>query len=148
MLIGKAKKDYSDGDIEAYLSVIPKIFRLTLDRVENLDVLIGNEGLIRAMTDLGLESELIDIARELLVNSADEPPRSLPGLNELIQVLDGIAYYFIPASIESEYNPMCGMVDILNYGRYHDTVSAKINELEKAIEKGQAEDKRSSRCTF
>ena len=32
---------------------------------------------------------------------------------------------------------MCGMVDILNYGRYHDTVSAKINELEKAIEKGQ-----------
>ena len=52
-------------------------------------------------------------------------------------MLDGIAYYFIPASIESEYNPMCGMVDILNYGRYHDTVSAKINELEKAIEKGQ-----------
>jgi len=136
VLIRKAKKDYSDGDIEAYLSVIPKIFRLTLDRVENLKVLIGNEGLIQAMTDLGLENELIDIAQKLLVNSSDKL-QDLPGLNELIQVLDGIAYYFIPASIESEYNPMCGMVDILNYGRYHDTVSAKINELEKAIEKGQ-----------
>ena len=134
-LIREAKKDYSDGDIEAYLSVIPKIFRLTLDRVENLDVLIGNEGLIRAMTDLGLESELIDIARELLVNSANEL-QSLPGHNELVRVLDGIAYYFIPASIQSEYNPMCGMVDILNYGRFHDEVSAKINELENAIEKG------------
>ena len=80
VLIREAKKDYSDGDIEAYLSVIPKIFRLTLDRVENLDVLIGNEGLIRAMTDLGLESELIDIARELLVNSADELQDRYPDL--------------------------------------------------------------------
>lgn len=131
-LIREAKKYYGDKNMKEYISVIPKILRHTLNHVEELEVPVGNDGLIHAMTDLGVDSHLIEAAQKLL-DAPLSKSKDLPAYNDLVKILDAINYYFIPTSIKSEFNPMCGMADILNYGMFYDEVSAKIDELEKAI---------------
>ena len=43
---------------------------------------------------------------------------NIPNFEQFRAVINGIAYYFIPPSVLSTYNPMYGMKDILDYGGF------------------------------
>ena len=131
-LIADSKKFYGNGDFESYLSTVPKILRLTLERVNGIEIETGDKGLAKAMTELGLETELIEITNRLLSHSLRDSLK-VPSHNDLMRVLDGISYYFVPLSIKSEFNPMCGMADVLNYGRFHDEVSDNLVAINEWI---------------
>ena len=60
-----AKKYYAEENFDAYLSLMPDLFRLTLNRVDGID-LAGNESLLETMKNLGMEEDLIITAEKLL----------------------------------------------------------------------------------
>jgi class 3 adenylate cyclase/tetratricopeptide (TPR) repeat protein len=58
----------------------------------------------------------------------------IPSFDQLTQIVEGIAYYFIPPSLESSFNPMCGMRDVLQNAKFQDQVSSTIQLLEEKIQ--------------
>ena len=137
-LIRSVKKKYGDGDMLGYLNLVPSVIRQTLKRVEGMEPSQHNDGLIEDLKGLGVEEDLIKIAQKLFA-ATNKAAKDIPSYDELLTLLDGINYYFIPSSLTSKFNPMCGMNEILNYGTFEVQVAAKINELEKALKR--AEDK-------
>ena len=71
-----AKKYYAEENFGAYLSLMPDLFRITLNRVDGLDL---NEGdsLLDALNALGLDADLIKIAEGLLIPHFDSKKKSL-----------------------------------------------------------------------
>ena len=47
-----------------------------------------------------------------------------------MEVIDEIAYFFNPPSLNSKFNPMCGMSDVLQNSRYFDDTNTKIYQIE------------------
>jgi len=130
-LVREAKRAFGDQDLPEYLRLVPEIFRLFLERVDGLNVPINNAELPESMESLGVESSLVEIAKKLLESSPGDP--EIPSFESFKRVINGIAYYFIPPSVLSPYNPMCGMKDILDYANFHDQVSENINALSQFI---------------
>ena len=85
------------------------------------------------MSKLGVESDLVAIAASLLTSNFED--KNIPNFEELTRVVEGIAYYFIPPSLQSSTNPMCGMRDVLQNAKFQDQVKGTILELEQKIEK-------------
>ena len=79
-----------------------------------------------------MEEQLVKWA-SLLIESKPED-LNIPSFEQFRAVINGIAYYFIPPSVLSPYNPMCGMRDILDYGRFHDQVSENLSALNDFID--------------
>ena len=129
-LMKAAKKAYVEDDLERYLKLIPTIIKNFLDRVEGFQ-LNDNADLPENLRILGLETELVEISR-LLLGLKGKNER-IPSFDELTRVVEGIAYYFIPPSLKSSTNPMCGMRDVLQNAKFQDQVLAKIQELEEKI---------------
>ena len=126
-----AKKAYSDGDFQAYTRLVPSILEKFLNRVDGVSV-TNSTGIIGALKDLELESSLIEMAENLLGQRPDNS--NIPGFDDLTKVVEAIAYYFIPPSLQSKTNPMCGMRDVLQNAKFQDQVTAKIKELENKID--------------
>ena len=101
-----------------------------MDRVEGFQ-LNDKADLPENLRRLGLETELVEISR-LLLGLKGKNER-IPSFDELTRVVEGIAYYFIPPSLKSSTNPMCGMRDVLQNAKFQDQVLAKIQELEEKI---------------
>ncbi|MDA0905935.1 MAG: CHASE2 domain-containing protein [Verrucomicrobia bacterium] len=136
-LIRSAKKKYGSGDMLGYLNLVPSIIRQTLQLVDGLEPAQDNNGLIEDIKKLGVEDDLIKIAQKLFAEP-NTGSKEVPSYDELLKLLEGINYYFIPTSLNSKFNPMCGMSDILNYGSFEVQVSAKIKELQEALKKGES----------
>ena len=130
-LIKLVKKYYGDEDFGTYLSLMPDLFRLTLNRVEGIE-LTDNESLLITMKKLGLEADLINIAERLL-HQPLEPNQEVPSYNQCMAVLEGIAYFIIPPSIQSAFNPMCGMNKVLEFGNNLDEVEINISGIKEMI---------------
>ena len=124
----EAKRAYFDKNIPEYLSLVPKIIRLLLERLEGVEIPNNNSQLPSCLASLGLEAEKVLIAESLL--SAKIGDKNIPSFEQFFSLADAIAYYFIPPGILSEFNPMCGMKDVLEYARFHDQVSGTIVDLE------------------
>lgn len=128
-LMMQAKRAYGEENYEKYLELIPAILTTFLNRVDNLAVHDGSD-LLEEMRDLGLENNLIIQAEKLLDNNKFE---EIPSFDQLSQIVEGIAYYFIPPSLESSFNPMCGMRDVLQNAKFQDQVNSTIQLLEEKI---------------
>lgn len=129
VLMKEAKKAYGDGEIATYLKIVPSIFEKFLGRIDGLSVSQDSD-FPQIMLDLGLESDLIEVAKSLL---SSVPGDEVPSFEQLTGVVEGIAYYFIPPSLQSSTNPMCGMRDVLQNADFQDQVLATIAELEEKI---------------
>jgi class 3 adenylate cyclase len=127
LLTIEAKRAYMDKNMAEYVSLAPKIVRLLLSRVDGLVVPVNNEELPHCLQELGLEKEKVAIFEALL--ASNDKQDNLPSFDAFFSLLDAISYYFIPSSILSDYNPMCGMKDVLQYAQFHDQVSQKISEI-------------------
>jgi len=132
-LVREAKRAYGDQDMIEYLRLVPQILRLFLSRVDGLDIPIKDSDLPAAMEELGVEEQLVIWATLLIESKPDN--LNIPSFEQFRAVINGIAYYFIPPSVLSPYNPMCGMKDILDYGRFHDQVSENLRSLNDFIER-------------
>ena len=156
-LMMEAKRAYGDENYEKYLELIPSILMNFLNRVDNSEDKMASEpedspsllksfwywlsgtsakvpnasALLEEMRNLGLDENLITQAEKLLDNDNFE---EIPSFDQLTQIVDGIAYYFIPPSLESPFNPMCGMRDVLQNAKFQDQVSSTIQLLEEKIE--------------
>ena len=80
----------------------------------------------------------IEIARSLL--SPETKNENLPTFNQLMEVIDEIAYFFNPPSLNSKFNPMCGMRDVLQNSRFYDATNTKISQIEEKIQSLQGPD--------
>ena len=125
-----AKKAYNDGDFSTYTRLVPSVLQKFLNRVDGVSVTDSTE-IIEALKDLDLESSLIVVAENLL--GLESGSSDIPGFEDLTKVVEAIAYYFIPPSLKSKTNPMCGMRDVLQNAKFQDQVTAKIKELENKI---------------
>jgi len=126
-----AKKYYAEENFEAYLSLMPDFFRLTLNRVDGID-LKGNESLLETMKNLGIEADLIIIAEKLL-QKPFRADQEVPSYNQCRAVIEGISYYIIPPSVQSAFNPMCGMNKVLEYGNNMEEVESNILGIKEFI---------------
>ena len=132
LLTLEAKRAYVDKNIAEYLVLVPRIINLLLSRIEGLEVPSDHSQLPACLRNLGIEEEKVLVGESLLGSNPDD--KNIPSFEELFSLLDAISYYFIPPSILSEYNPMCGMKDVLSYAKFHDQVGATIADLESKIE--------------
>jgi class 3 adenylate cyclase/CHASE2 domain-containing sensor protein len=126
----EAKRAYGDKNLGEYIALVPKIVRLLLSRVDGISIPPKDNDLPDCLIGLGVEETKVSILRSLI----NEPSRdSIPSFDEFLSLLEAISYYFIPSSITSEYNPMCGMKDVLQYAQFHNQVSQKIAEINAKI---------------
>ncbi len=126
-----AKKYYAEENFEAYLSLMPDLFRLTLNLVDGID-LTDNESLLETMIELGIEADLI-ITAEKLLQQPLRPEQEVPSYNQCRAVIEGISYYIIPPSVQSSFNPMCGMNKVLEYGNNMEEVKNNILGIKEMI---------------
>lgn len=130
-LLRDAKKFYGDGDYEKYTKLIVPIFEALLIRAE-VDVLgKSNADIIRAIEDLGLDPQKVQLSKKLL--DAKHGDDNLPTFEQLSDVATSINYYFISPRLGSDYNPMCGMGDVIENARFQDEVRNSIIKLEENI---------------
>ena len=128
-----AKKYYAEENFEAYLSLMPDLFRLTLNRVDGID-LTDNESLLETMKNLGIEDDLI-ITAEKLLQKPLRAEKEVPSYNQCRAVIEGINYFIIPPSLQSAFNPMCGMNKVLEYGNNMEEVESNILGIKEMISK-------------
>ena len=75
----------------------------------------------------------VQIARKLLAKQI--PVNEIPPFDDFMSVIEAISYYFIPTSLESQYNPMCGMRDVIQNSRFLEQVKSSMLSIEEQIEK-------------
>ena len=131
-LVMRAKRAYGDEDLAVYLSLIPSILETLLKRVDGFQIPSNPNEYPSAMKDLGIDDQEILIAEKLLSSSISD--ENVPSFDELMKLIDGIAYYFIPPTLESKYNPMCGMRDVLQNSQFKEQVEATIVSIEEKIQ--------------
>lgn len=130
-LLRDAKKFYGDEEYQQYTNLIKPIFEALLIRA-GVDVTDKSiDGMIKAVKTLGLEPEKFQLSQKLL--NAKHSDEDLPSFQQLSDVAASISYYFISPRLESEYNPMCGMGDVIENARFQDQVRTSIVKLEEKI---------------
>lgn len=132
-LMMEAKRAYGDNDFPLYLSLVPEIFEAFLLRIDGLELPSSADAYPAVMKDLGISNQEVKLAEKLLSYNVTE--EDIPTFEQLMSVVDSIAYYFIPPSLESVYNPMCGMRDVIQNGRFLEQVESTIHSIEIQIEK-------------
>lgn len=130
-LLRKAKKHYGDGEYKLYLKQIPPLFDSLIKRANLEKSNEDSSDPIKAIAELGVNEEMVEIAKKLLGAKPDDP--DLPSFENLSQVVNGISYYFVSPKLQSDFNPMCGMKDILENARFQDEVEESISQLETKI---------------
>jgi class 3 adenylate cyclase len=132
-LVIKAKRAYGEKDFALYLSLIPGILESFLIKIEGFQLPSSVQEYPSAMRDLGLGESEVEYARKLLTLTL--PAEGIPTFDQLMSVIDAIAYYFIPPSLESNFNPMCGMRDVIQNSLFLEQVESTIISLEEQIQK-------------
>ena len=130
-LLRKAKKFYGDGDFEKYLQQIEPIFVSLLSRAYEENETKDSSDIIESMQNLGIDEAVVKTAEKLL--NAKVGDKKIPGFDDLSTVASSISYYFVSPRLESSYNPMCGMRDVLENARFQDEVSESIKQLKEKI---------------
>ena len=118
--------------------LIPKILNAILSYVKDFQISNNTAELISSLEDLGIGQKQIEISKSLL--SPETKNENLPTFNQLMEVIDEIAYFFNPPSLNSKFNPMCGMRDVLQNSRFYDATNVKISQIEEKIQSLQGPD--------
>ncbi|MBT3666990.1 MAG: CHASE2 domain-containing protein [Opitutae bacterium] len=133
ILVMEAKRAYGEEDFNLYISLVPQIFEKFLAKVKNYELPKSIDDYPSSMQNLGLDNKVVEIARKLL--SERLPREEIPSFDQLMSVIEAISYYFIPSSLDSNFNPMCGMRDVIQNSRFLDQVESTITSITKQIEK-------------
>ncbi|MDG0963816.1 MAG: adenylate/guanylate cyclase domain-containing protein [Opitutales bacterium] len=134
-LVMNAKRAYGEKDFDLYLSMIPAIFESFLSKVKGFELPTSVDEYAEAMKELDLGEKQLVIAEKLLLLGSHELPTNaeIPAFDQLMTVIESIAYYFIPPSLNSKHNPMCGMRDVIQNSRFMDEVETNIDSLKQKI---------------
>jgi len=115
----KARDLYVDEDFQGYVELSPKIIRGFLNRVKDLDLPEDDSDLPLALEKLmgigaGLEKEHVQTAISLLdALKGKIKEEDAPEFERLLALSEAIETYFLPVLLDSQFNPMCGMWDVL-----------------------------------
>jgi len=114
-----AKEFFNQGDFEEYVARGPRIIRLFLERIDGLELPDKDSELVAVLKNLGIEEKQLQTATELIKAASGEiEPEKAPDSVRLEKLVARIAEDYIPPELLNEFNPMCGMDDVLNYKRY------------------------------
>ena len=130
-LLRKAKKLYGDGEYQKYLDLVRPILSTLITRAYQDMPEKDLSNLAKSLEELGVEPDVVAVAEKLL--RAKPSDEQIPGFEELSLVATSISYYFVSPRLESDFNPMCGMRDVLENARFQDEVKERISQLEDKI---------------
>ena len=84
--------------------------------------------------------EHVTVASELVkAASGESAPEDAPSYEELRALTVAIEYYFLPVGLESPYNPMCGMKDVLDFDRFLSQRTSDLMNIDGMLAKIQDE---------
>jgi class 3 adenylate cyclase/CHASE2 domain-containing sensor protein len=131
-IYSEAKEFFNQENFTEYVSRGPKIIRLFLQRIEGLELPTKDSELMGVLKNLGMEEKLLKTADAMIKASDGQlEAEEAPEVVEFEKLLSKIADNYLPPTLFSEFNPMCGMDDILNYKTY-------LEEKNKQIENANA----------
>ena len=115
----EARKFYGGKRYKEYVDLAPEIIRGFISRIKDVKAPAEDEKLSQVLSEIGVAEEHVTVASELVkAASGESPAEDAPNFEELLALTVAIEYYFLPVGLESLYNPMCGMKDVLDFDRY------------------------------
>ena len=115
----EARKFYGGKRYKEYVDLAPEIIRGFISRIKDVKAPAEDEKLSQVLSEIGVAEEHVTVASELVkAASGESPAEDAPSFEELLALTVAIEYYFLPVGLESLYNPMCGMKDVLDFDRY------------------------------
>ena len=115
----EAKEFFNQGDFDKYVARGPRIIRLFLERIDGIELPDKDSELVAVLKNLGIEEKQLQTATELIKAASGEiEPEKAPDSVQLEKLVAKIAEDYIPPELLNEFNPMCGMDDVLNYKRF------------------------------
>ena len=133
-LYSKAKGFFNQGDFEEYAAKGPKIIRLYLQRIEGLELPSSDSDLVGTLKGLEFDEKMLKTAEQMIKAAAGRvAPEKAPDVVEFEKLLTKIADNYIPPDLFSEYNPMCGIDDVLNYKTYLEDKNAQARNADAVV---------------
>ena len=138
-LYSQAKEFYNQENFAEYVSLGPRVIRLFLQRVEGLDLPAGTASWSEVLKSLGLKEKHLETA-DAMIKAADGEiaAEKAPEMMEFEKLLAKISDNYIPPALFSEFNPMCGMDDVLNYKTYLEEKNAQTRKADAVVLKMKA----------
>ena len=138
-LYSQAKEFYNQENFPKYVSLGPRVIRLFLQRVEGLDLPARDSELVGVLKSLGLKEKHLATA-DAMIKAADGEiaAEKAPEMMEFEKLLAKISDNYIPPTLFSEFNPMCGMDDVLNYKSYLEEKNAQTRKADAVVLKMKA----------
>ena len=138
-LYSQAKEFYNQENFPKYVSLGPRVIRLFLQRVEGLDLPARDSELVGVLKSLGLKEKHLGTA-DAMIKAADGEiaAEKAPEMMEFEKLLAKISDNYIPPTLFSEFNPMCGMDDVLNYKSYLEEKNAQTRKADAVVLKMKA----------
>ena len=138
-LYSQAKEFYNQENFPKYVSLGPRVIRLFLQRVEGLDLPARDSELVGVLKSLGLKEKHLGTA-DAMIKAADGEiaAEKAPDMMEFEKLLTKISDNYIPPTLFSEFNPMCGMDDVLNYKSYLEEKNAQTRKADAVVLKMKA----------
>ncbi len=138
-LYSQAKELYNQENFVEYVSLGPRVIRLFLQRVEGIDLPGDDSELVEVLKSLGLKEKQLGTA-DAMIKAADGEvaAEKAPDIMELEKLLAKISDNYIPPTLFSEFNPMCGMDDVLNYKKYLEEKNAQARKADEVVLKMKA----------
>jgi class 3 adenylate cyclase/CHASE2 domain-containing sensor protein len=115
----EARKLYGGKRYQEYVALVPEIIRGFISRIKDVDAPSDVEKLPQVLSEIGVSDAHVAVASELVkAASGESPAEDAPSFDELLDLTVAIEYYFLPVTLESPHNPMCGMKDVLDFDGY------------------------------
>jgi len=130
----EAKEFFDQENYEEYVARGPQIMRLFLQRIEGLELPEKDSELLKMLEELGLDEKRLRTAHELIKAAEGKiEPDKAPDSVRLEKLVAKIADNYLPPKLLSEFNPFCGMDDVLNYKRYLTERQSVIKNIDEKI---------------
>ena len=115
------------------------MIRLFLQRVEGIDLPSGDKELVEVLKSLDLQDKQLETAQAMIKAADGEiAPGKAPDVVRFEKLLAKISDNYIPPALFSEFNPMCGMDDVLNYKTYLEEKNAQTRKADAVVLKMKA----------
>lgn len=139
VLYSEAKDFFNIENFQEYVSRGPKIMRLFLQRIDGIELPAEDSELLGVMKGLGVEEKRLKTAENMIkAANGSVSPENAPGVVEFEKLLSSIADNYIPPALFSEFNPMCGMDDVLNYKTYLEEKNTQARNADQVVFKMKA----------
>jgi class 3 adenylate cyclase/CHASE2 domain-containing sensor protein len=136
-LYSEAKEFFNQENFAEYVSRGPRIIRLLLERIEVVDFddeIPVHPELVRVLKNLRLEEKHLRTAGDMIKAAEGKiAAEKAPDIVDLEKLLSKISDNYIPPTLFSEFNPMCGIDDVLNYKTYLEGKNAQAQNADAVV---------------